>query len=56
MQEQLSRSSYRGAIVEEQLPSVSDAAIYNFLILNQKIAALRLLPWMVCMLKKQEHF
>jgi hypothetical protein len=33
-----------GRATQEQLPSVSDAAIYNSLILNQKIAALRLLP------------
>jgi hypothetical protein len=30
-----------GRATQEQLPSVSDAAIYLFLILNQKIAALR---------------
>jgi hypothetical protein len=41
-----------GRATQEQLPSVSDAAIYYSLKLNQKIAALRLLPWMVCMLKK----
>ena len=30
-----------GRATQEQLPSVSDTAIYNFPILNQKIAALR---------------
>jgi hypothetical protein len=30
-----------GRATQEQLPSASDAAIYNSLILNQKIAALR---------------
>jgi hypothetical protein len=42
-----------GRATQQQLPSVSDVAIYNSLILNQKIATLRLLPWMACMLKKQ---
>ena len=31
-------------------------AISNSLILPHKIAALRLLPWMACMQKMQEHF
>jgi hypothetical protein len=44
-----------GRATQEQLPSVSDAAIYYSLKLNQKIAALRLLPWMVCMLKKHRY-
>jgi hypothetical protein len=30
-----------GRVTQEQLPSVSVAAIYNSLIFNQKIAALR---------------
>ena len=30
--------------------------ISNSLILLYKIAALRLLPWMACMQKKQKHF